>query len=44
MYNLYGFFLFNRVIKLLTLKQVSAELKDDTKILFGAKISYLNQL
>lgn len=44
MYTLYGFFLFNRVIKLLTLKQVSAELKDDTKILFGAKISYLNQL
>lgn len=44
MYNLCGFFLFNRDVKLLTLKQVSAELKDETTISFGAKISYLTQL
>lgn len=37
MYNLYGLFLLSRDIKLLILKQVSAELKDET-VLFGAKI------
>jgi len=31
-------------IKLLMLKEVSAELKDETTILFGDKISYLNRL
>lgn len=42
-YNLCGFFLFNGDNKLLIFQQVSAELKDETAILFGDKISYLKQ-
>lgn len=42
--HLHGFFLFNRDIKLLILKQVSTELKDEKTVVFVAKIGYLNQL